>query len=349
MHVVLHVTSEFQDDQKILLRLGQKLNIGRGGLNDFSFPSDATMSHEHFAIELSTDGCQLTNLKKKNVTTINGQPVDGVTDMQDGDEIVAGQTSFRVSLEDAADTTSPESSTPASGVSSPASSDPVLAELDSLTEPDPTAPSPVQPDPVNLELVESDKAEPEPDLPLDGVQSQAFEHFRQLPQPLFAILDAARDPMVLVLLMQSDNEYQSLYEGEKGDTLAAVAPYLVKLPADSRLLRKLIALGWGQSWGIYLTCDQSFKDVRKHFRKFLMVKTDEGKEVYFRFYDPRVLRVFLPTCIPKEAEQFFGPVTAFYLEDEQPDNLLRIPVDNKGAKEIVQLNAELDLQGTEST
>jgi hypothetical protein len=34
----------------------------------------------------------------------------------------------------------------------------------------------------------------------------------------------------------------------------------------------------------------------------------------FRFYDPRVLSVFLPTCLPEQITEMFGPVTHFFVE-----------------------------------
>ncbi len=125
-------------------------------------------------------------------------------------------------------------------------------------------------------------------------------------QPLYAILDAARDVKILALLLQYKEEHQSLYEGQEGAELAQVAPYLVKLKKDSALLDTLVREGWGQSWGVYLTTPNEFADVRRHLRHFLEVKLPDGKQVYFRFYDPRVLRTYLPTCTPEETNQFFN-------------------------------------------
>ncbi len=41
----------------------------------------------------------------------------------------------------------------------------------------------------------------------------------------------------------------------------------------------------------------------------------------FRYSDPRILRVYLPTCLPDELEQMFGPVTAYVMESEDADTL----------------------------
>lgn len=135
-----------------------------------------------------------------------------------------------------------------------------------------------------------------------------------LGEHLYAILDAARDDRVLELLRESKERYQSLYEGQQGEDLANFAPYLVELPKGSPLLDILIKEGWGKSWGIYLTSAKPLEEVRKHFRHFLIVQTEDGKELYFRFYDPRVLRNFLPICTKNESNHFFGPVRAFTVE-----------------------------------
>lgn len=161
-------------------------------------------------------------------------------------------------------------------------------------------------------------------------------------QPLYAILDAARDINALALLLQSKEEYQSLYEGPQGAKLAQVAPYLVRLKEDSPLLEKLVNEGWGQSWGVYLTCDGEFKDVRYHLRHFLEVKLPDGKQVYFRFYDPRVLRVYLSTLNVDETAQFFGPIKQYLMEDEDPDTFVDFVSGVRGAvKKVVKLSPKL--------
>jgi len=158
-------------------------------------------------------------------------------------------------------------------------------------------------------------------------------------QPLYVVLDAARDIKILALLMQSKEEHQSLYEGVEGAKLSQVAPYLVKLGKDSLLLSSLLLEGWGNSWGVYLTCASEFQEVRRHLRHFLEVQLPDGKQVYFRFYDPRVLRVFLPTCTADEVNQFFGPIKQYLMEDEKLDKLLQFSNTGRGAdKKAIDLS-----------
>jgi hypothetical protein len=140
-------------------------------------------------------------------------------------------------------------------------------------------------------------------------------------QPLFAVLDSARDTRILPIVNGAAEQHQSLFEGAKGEKLTTAAPYLVALPTGSKLLNQVIE-HWGQSWGVFLTSRAPFSEVRRHFRRFLLVKSGEGRQLYFRFYDPRVLRVYLPSCKPVEAGEFFGPVTSYLAEAEEPGTLL---------------------------
>jgi hypothetical protein len=143
----------------------------------------------------------------------------------------------------------------------------------------------------------------------------ALSALEALEEPLFAVLDAARDVRIVEVLHESVEEVRSLYEGIKGDALADVAPHLVALPRGSRLLRDLVFEGWGRRWGIYLTSPRPFKEVRTHLRRFLMVEDEESrKRMYFRYYDPASLRVFLPSCSSRQLAELFGPLRAFLAE-----------------------------------
>ncbi len=147
------------------------------------------------------------------------------------------------------------------------------------------------------------------------------EIFRKTRLPLYAILDSAKSEDILTFLYQRDERFESLYEGQKAGDWAEVAPYLVNLPLSSDVLPALIEEGWEDNWGIYLASDAGFDSLRTHFRRFLIVDTDEFGQVLFRFYDPRVLRVFMPTFASKERLDIFGPVDYFLMESKSKDCL----------------------------
>ncbi|MEP7048893.1 MAG: DUF4123 domain-containing protein [Pseudomonadota bacterium] len=161
-------------------------------------------------------------------------------------------------------------------------------------------------------------APPRPPLALSAAQhANALAFLAAQQQSIYAVVDAARSSAVLSELVCHGELYYSLYDGPEGEELADVAPYLVALPAQSALLSALLRDHWGDSRFMLLFAAADFKAVRRQLRRFLMVEDEAGKQMYFRFYDPRVLRTFLPTCTPAECSDFFGPISWFVLETEQ--------------------------------
>ena len=139
----------------------------------------------------------------------------------------------------------------------------------------------------------------------------------------YAVLDGASVPDLLDQLYgEEPPEFLCLYRGELQPDMAEVAPYLVQLKAGTPFSEWLLQHCWGNHWGIFVTSHDDIDTVRRHFRNFLMVRNPEGQQVYFRFYDPRVLRIFLPTCNAEQAKTMFGPLACYLCEAENPDTLL---------------------------
>jgi len=136
------------------------------------------------------------------------------------------------------------------------------------------------------------------------------------PSRTFAILDAARDDRIYPALISADCDWLCLYRGDAAARMATVAPYLVELHPLALFTSWLLAEGWSNSWGVFLNADLPLDRLQAHFRRFLMAQLPDGKTVFFRFYDPRVLRVYLPTCDAVERETFFGPVARFVFETD---------------------------------
>lgn len=139
---------------------------------------------------------------------------------------------------------------------------------------------------------------------------------------LFALLDAARDRGVTAALKRGGERYASLFSGEHGGPLATHAPYLVELPPGSRLTGTLVTEAWGRSWGIFFTSDAPFEEVVASLQHLLFVHDDEGRQLYFRFYDPRVLRAFLPLTTVTQARLLFDVARTFIMEAEAPRTAL---------------------------
>lgn len=152
---------------------------------------------------------------------------------------------------------------------------------------------------------------------LDGA-ARAKIRLRNEKNPLYAIVDAGRGLRVLELLRQHIEPHQSLYDGLEGETLEDVAPYLVgPMRKDSALLEHLLDEGFGKRWSIFVTSPEKFVEVRRHFRRFLKVEMEHShEEVFFRFFDPGVLRPFWPTCTAGQKREFATGLEQIFVEEK---------------------------------
>ena len=143
---------------------------------------------------------------------------------------------------------------------------------------------------------------------------------------VYVVLDGASVPGLLPSLDNHEPEYVCLYRGELAPDMAEVAPYLVYLDPKSEFTDWIISQGWGNHWGIFAVSPADLREVRQHFRSFLTVYDAEGKPLLFRYYDPRVLRVYLPTCNAQELATVFGPVERYILEDEDANAMIQFRI-----------------------
>jgi hypothetical protein len=135
---------------------------------------------------------------------------------------------------------------------------------------------------------------------------------------VWMILDCARDQTrIFRFLLACHLEYRCLYSGALAPALEMAAPYLLQLEYDSQETRHLIELSWGNSWGVFLRSETSLNKLRRHLREFLIVRDPHGRRMAFRYYDPRVLRAYLPTCSSEELRTVFGPIECFWTEHKQ--------------------------------
>jgi uncharacterized protein DUF4123 len=140
---------------------------------------------------------------------------------------------------------------------------------------------------------------------------------------VFAVLDGASVPDLRMSLYQHQPEHICLYRGELADDMAEVAPYLAQLGEEADFTNWVLTQGWGEHWGIFALSAEPLVEMRQHFRRFLTVYSPDHKPLIFRYYDPRVLRVYLPTCSAEELSTVFGPVASFLCEDEDPTTAVR--------------------------
>lgn len=304
MHrAILEVRLGPMSGHKAVLVPGMTLRVGRTERSDLVIPKDPQLSGVHFEIHWDGERGRIRDLKSAKGTILGGQRVVD-EEVKHGSWIRAGETDFMLYAE---------------GVTPPPIDfDTYLdhAEDDEL-------------EPLAAQWLRENRASlQEAAAALEVRKERALSAIQSVDGPRYAVLDAARSDRIRVLLRESVEQCRSLYEGIEGEALAHVAPYLVAIPLGSALIERLIREGWEKRWGIFIDYPGSFKELRRHLRGFLMVADEETrKKYYFRFYDPAVLRAFVPTCTPKQRAELFGDIRAFVVEGEEG--------------EVVRLDAEV--------
>ena len=122
----------------------------------------------------------------------------------------------------------------------------------------------------------------------------------------------------------SEPVYRSLvdYEPMRDAGLHDIEPAIAGPVSQGVDAEKVVSDLLARNCMVLFSSSRRLHDLKRHFMKFIKVRIENDQIVYFRFYDPRVLRAFLPSCSPEQAEEFYGPVRAFFLEGEGREELL---------------------------
>jgi Domain of unknown function (DUF4123) len=146
---------------------------------------------------------------------------------------------------------------------------------------------------------------------------------------LYAIIDCAADPSIYPMLKNSGVKRACLYK--KGvhfpgdamtEELKANAPFLLEVEPDSSFFTKLMDLGFNKNWFIITCSDKDYDTVYEHCSDNLLAQTEDNTSLLFRWYDARILGVFLSSCTIDEIKSFFGPLLLFchaHADTKQPE------------------------------
>lgn len=169
---------------------------------------------------------------------------------------------------------------------------------------------------------------------------------KESPGRVFAILDGARSQQIFGAVDAAHLDRTCLYSvnlrwpGEDLPwKLIGAAPYLVEMEEDSELTSFVISNGWEHNWGIFCRSSSNLKQLRQHFRGLLVVNDHLNRRLMFRYYDPRVIRAYLPSCRIDELRTFFGPVDELIVPGKDPCSAIRYGIDGAElAQRVFELN-----------
>ncbi len=151
---------------------------------------------------------------------------------------------------------------------------------------------------------------------------EARKHLFDPTTRLFSVLDGVMVPDLPNKLREASVPHYCVLPGELPPDMIYAAPYLVYLSPDSKLADWIISESFGKSWGIFFQSRRSMLEMRRHFRALHQVYDERGNPLKFRYYDPRVLTSFLPTCNGGELKTLFGDVDKFFVESTDGKSLV---------------------------
>ena len=133
---------------------------------------------------------------------------------------------------------------------------------------------------------------------------------------MYAILDASRDLDSLSLSRHLCSECRPLLFDP---ALRDVAPYLMPCEEEGAIAALILGSARVKDLGILVESGQaSFDQLLRFLRSRLLVRRErDRKAVFFRFYDPCVLRELLPVLSPEDMSVFAGPIEAFHCQGER--------------------------------
>ena len=137
----------------------------------------------------------------------------------------------------------------------------------------------------------------------------------------YVILDAARMDGQIYRAKELNGVHSCLYEGDSEKFLGSAAPWLFRVDRDSEFAVWLRTELITKDFGCIFLEAESGEILYEHLRKFLIVRTEEDKELYFKYYEPAVLQAFLPTCESEQLLEFFGPVKSFLVDSGEGRSL----------------------------
>ena len=311
MVVTLEATAGPIAGRKIEIRAGSILRLGRTPKADYAIGEDSYLSSQHFAVECDGTQCRIRDLGSSNGTFVNGERITE-TVAREGDSVVAGGSTFAIHLDASGAAPGPAASEPG------ATGRTHTAPIATFTEGQPraNAMAPMVTGEVRLEWPGFSRA-----------QSALLSALYKDDLPVHAVVDASRDSRIPTFLDASGELYAAL------DPEGPVSAYVVLLPRESRLLHVLIKDGWSHNWGFYCATNVSLEELCAHWRRYVVLRTADGRALTFRFWDPRVLRALVPMMPVQEAADFFGPVRRVLVESEKAEMAMEISLTSRGARQ----------------
>ena len=149
------------------------------------------------------------------------------------------------------------------------------------------------------------------------------------PPTLYAVLDLAADAALNAHVQRLEPDGAAcLFEGKLHPQVKAASPHIVELAPTDPLSVLWRGAGWGKAWGVLISSSAGLMTVRRRLRHFTQARLPDGSgPVLFRFWDPRVFRVYMPLVEDDQLAGWFTDIDRYIVETEDGAGSLRYSLD----------------------
>lgn len=136
-------------------------------------------------------------------------------------------------------------------------------------------------------------------------------------QRAYLLIDASKSALIQFLIEAKTDQALCLFDGQAFEDLSAHAPWLVPLVGDGLdVFDWFMDEGWGKDWGLLLIASPDPRKVKTVLKRSLRVKTEDNRELFFKFYRPSVFNTYLPAMEPAQASYVMRDLAQVWCEDE---------------------------------
>lgn len=156
------------------------------------------------------------------------------------------------------------------------------------------------------------------------VEPYEFARDPDQPPPLraYALIDAAQSPDIAICLDAFNSPARCLFDGEVGDDLAEVAPWLVELTRFDDTWDWFLEDGYGKNWGILMHSRLELPRLKTQLKRFLKITDEKGETFFFKYYRPKHLNAYLPVFDDVQMASFMKGVETIFAESDKDPNKL---------------------------
>ena len=144
----------------------------------------------------------------------------------------------------------------------------------------------------------------------------------------YGVIDlAAAAPLRARVARLNPPEGTFLMDRSASDDLVSFGPWLINIRLCPVIESYWIRDGQWKNWGYLIETDLSMAALQRHLKKFNLVEIEGRSDaVFFRYFDPVVLKSFLQEIADEDQRKaFLGPIETIVIADSKLKQTIRIP------------------------